>query len=145
MKNGPTWTICNGTGRKAVVIDIEMLWNVATVAALVIALALAVGLWFAFRAVQKLTLANALLEQRVAALQDQLQREVLAMGQRVLVADKSLNRLEDRVGRVENARPGETQYGQLEAILSKVAAAETREEVSVAEAQLRSLLQQAKR
>jgi hypothetical protein len=43
---------------------------------------------------------------------------------------------------VENARPGETQYGQLEAILSKVAAAENKEEVSVAEAQLRSLLQQ---
>jgi hypothetical protein len=78
----------------------------------------------------------------VTALQDQQQRELMAMGQRVLVADKSLNRLEDRLGRVENARPGETQYGQLEAILSKVAAAENREEVSVAEAQLRSLLQQ---
>jgi hypothetical protein len=110
--------------------------------ALVLALGLAVALWFAFRSLQKLTLANALLEQRVTALQDQQQRELLAMGQRVLVADKSLNRLEDRVGRVENSRPGETQYGQLEAILSKVAAAENKEEVSVAEAQLRSLLQQ---
>lgn len=122
-----------------------MLWNLVAVSALAIALGLVVALWFAARAVQKLTLANALLEQRVTALQDQLQREVLAMGQRVLVADKTLNRLEDRIGRVENSRPGETQYGQLEAILSKVAAAETREDVSVAEAQLRNLLQQAKR
>lgn len=120
----------------------ELIWNLAGAAALVIALGSLVGLWFAVRAVQRLTLANALLEQRVTALQDQLQREVLAMGQRILAADKSLNRLEDRIGRVENARPGDTQYGQLEAILSKVAAAETREEVSVAEAQLRAMLQQ---
>lgn len=120
----------------------ELIWNLAGAAALVIALGSLVALWFAVRAVQRLTLANALLEQRVTALQDQLQREVLAMGQRILAADKSLNRLEDRIGRVENARPGDTQYGQLEAILSKVAAAETREEVSVAEAQLRAMLQQ---
>ena len=125
--------------------DIELLWNIIGVVALIFALVLGVALWFAFRAIQRLTLANALLEQRVAALQEQQQRELLAMGQRVLVADKSLNRLEDRIGRVENSRPGETQYGQLEAILSKVAAAENKEEVSVAEAQLRNLLQQTKR
>ena len=123
----------------------ELLWSIVATVALVLALGLAVGLWFAFRSLQKLILANALLEQRVTALQDQQQRELLAMGQRILVADKSLNRLEDRVGRVENSRPGETQYGQLEAILSKVAAAENREEVSQAEEQLRSLLQQSKR
>jgi hypothetical protein len=123
----------------------DLIWSAVAVAALVVSLGLAVALWFAFRAVQRLTLVNALLDQRVVALQDQLQREVLAMGQRVLVADKTLNRLEDRIGRIENARPGDTQYGQLEAILSKVAAAETREDVSVAEAQLRNLLQQAKR
>lgn len=122
--------------------NLELLWNIAAVAALVIALALAVGLWFAFRAVQRLMIVNALLEQRVNTLQEQSQRDLLAMGQRIVVADKSLNRLEDRLGRLENTRPGETQYGQLEAILSKVAAAENREEVSVAEAQLRSLLQQ---
>lgn len=126
--------------------DVELLLSIVAVAALVIALGLAVALWFAFRAIQRLNLSNALLEQRVAALQDQQQRELMAMGQRVLVADKSLNRLEDRIGRVENSRPGETQYGQLEAILSKVAAAgKDREEVSQAEAQLRSLLQQTKR
>jgi hypothetical protein len=123
----------------------ELLWNIVAAVALVLAVALAVALWFAARAIQRLTLANALLEQRVAALQDQQQRELMAMGQRVLVADKSLNRLEDRIGRIENSRPGEPQYGQLEAILSKVAAAENREEVSVAEAQLRNLLQQTKR
>jgi hypothetical protein len=120
----------------------ELIWSIVAVVALAISLGLAVALWFAFRAVQRLTLTTALLDQRVVALQDQLQREVLAMGQRVLVADKTLNRLEDRIGRIENARPGETQYGQLEAILSKVAGAQTREDVSVAEAQLRSLLQQ---
>lgn len=120
----------------------DLIWSIVAVVSLVISLGLAAALWLAFRAVQRLTLANALLEQRVVALQEQLQREVLAMGQRVLVADKTLNRLEDRIGRIENTRPGETQYGQLEAILSKVAAAETREDVSVAEAQLRSLLQQ---
>ncbi len=122
--------------------NVELLWNIVAVVALVIALGLAAALWFAFRAIQRLTLLNALVEQRVTALQDQQQRELLAMGQRVLVADKSLNRLEDRLGRMENMRPGDTQYGQLEAILSKVAAAENKEEVSVAEAQLRSLLQQ---
>lgn len=120
----------------------DLIWSIVAVVSLAISLGLAAALWLAFRAVQRLTLANALLEQRVVALQEQLQREVLAMGQRVLVADKTLNRLEDRIGRIENTRPGETQYGQLEAILSKVAAAETREDVSVAEAQLRSLLQQ---
>jgi hypothetical protein len=130
------------SGWQAAVQGVELLWSIVAVAALAIALVLAVAVWFAFRAVQRLTLANALLEQRVAALQDQQQRELLAMGQRVLVADKSLNRLEDRLGRLENMRPGDTQYGQLEAILSKVAAAGNREEVSVAEEQLRSLLQQ---
>jgi uncharacterized protein HemX len=127
------------------VLSVELIWNIVAAVALVLALGLAGALWLAFRAVQRLTLANALLEQRVAALQEQQQRELLAMGQRVLVADKSLNRLEDRISRFENSRPGETQYGQLEAILSKVAAAENREEVSQAEAQLRNLLQQSKR
>jgi hypothetical protein len=101
-----------------------------------------IGVAVLYRSLQRLVLANALLEQRLSSLQEQTQRDLLAMGQRVLAADKLLNRFDERLGRLENTRPGETQYGQLEAILSKVAAAENREEVSVAEAQLRSLLQQ---
>lgn len=123
------------------VINIDPIWWL-TLALLAAVVALARGLFVAFRALQRAHAANALLEQRLAALQQQTQRELLAIGQRVLAADKLLNRFGDRLGRLENTRTGETQYGQLEAILTKVAAAESRDEVSVAEAELRSLLQQ---
>jgi uncharacterized protein HemX len=122
-------------------VNIEPIWWMA-LALLIAVVALAVGLVFAFRALQRKTLTNALLEQRLVALQEQTQRELLAMGQHVLAADRLLNRFDERLGRLENTRPGETQYGQLEAILTKVSSTENRDEVSVAEAELRSLLQQ---
>jgi len=120
----------------------DSLLQFGLLAVLILALVAVIGVVVLYRSLQHMVLANALLEQRVASLQEQIQRDLLAMGQRVLAADKLLNRFDERFARLENARPGETQYGQLEAILTKVAAAENREEVSVAEAQLRSLLQQ---
>jgi hypothetical protein len=123
------------------VLSIEPIWWFALLLLLAV-VGLAIGLLSVSRALQRAAVAHALLEQRLNSLQEQTQRELLAMGQRVLAADRLLNRFDDRLGRVENARPGETQYGQLEAILTKVAAAENRDEVSVAEAELRSLLQQ---
>jgi hypothetical protein len=124
------------------VIDNGSLLIAALLIALILAAIAVIGVVVLYRSLQRMVLANALLEQRLTSLQEQTQRDLLAMGQRVLAADKLLNRFDERIGRLENTRPGETQYGQLEAILSKVAAAENREEVSVAEAQLRSLLQQ---
>ena len=122
-------------------INIDPIWWLA-LALVAVAATLAIGLVLLSRALQRATEANALLERRLIALQEQTQHELLAVGQRVLSADKLLKRFGDRLGRLENTRPGETQYGQLEAILSKVATAENRDEVSVAEAELRSLLQQ---
>jgi len=122
--------------------NLDPLLILALLVVLILALAAVSGVVVLYRSLQRLVLSNALLEQRVTSLQEQVQRDLLAMGQRILAADKLLNRCDERVGRLENTRPGETQYGQLEAILTKVAAAENRDEVSVAEAQLRSLLQQ---
>ncbi len=119
-------------------ISIDLIWWFT----LGVSIALMIAAIFIVRALQRMALANALLEQRVASLQEQTQRDLLAMGQHVLAADKILHRFADRLGRLENTRPGETQYGQLETVLSKVANAEVRDEVSVAEAELRSLLQQ---
>ena len=119
-------------------LNIDPIWWLALIGLT----ALVGGAIFVSRALQRMAQANALLEQRVTALQEQAQRELLAMGQRILAADKLLNRFSDRLGRVESGPPGETQYGQLDAILTKVSAAANRDEVSVAEAELRSLLQQ---
>ena len=119
--------------------NIDPLGWLSVIALLLVLLAVGGGL--VFRVLQRLTLSNALLERRVVALQEQTQRELLAVGQHVLAADKLLNRLGERLDNLENARPGETQYGQLEAVLSKGASAGSGAEISVAEAKLRSLLQ----
>jgi hypothetical protein len=85
----------------------------------------------------------AALEQRMGQLQEQYQRELLAMGQRVIEADKLVRRFGERLDAMENAPAGgATQYGQLEALLAGSA---LRDEgaVSAAEQQLLSLLRRA--
>ncbi len=78
------------------------------------------------------------LEAKFTALREQNQRELLALGQRVLEADKIVRRFSERLDAIENNHtPDQPQYGQLQALLAKTA----REgDASAAEVELLSLL-----
>ncbi len=106
--------------------------TISVIAALIIA-------WRKLAArIDTLTANNAALEQKFAALREQHQQELLAIGQRVLEADKIVRRFSERLDAIENnSTIDQPQYGQLQALLAKTA---QQGETSAAEAELLSLL-----
>ena len=81
---------------------------------------------------------NAALEQKLLAVREQNQQELLAIGQRVLEADKIVRRFSERLDSIENnSTSDQPQYGQLQALLAKTS---QEGEASAAEAELLSLL-----
>lgn len=89
--------------------------------------------------IDQLTEERAVLEQKFAASREQNQQELLAIGQRVLEADKIVRRFSERLDSIENNHtPDQPQYGQLQNLLKQTSA---QGEVSAAEAELLSLLQ----
>lgn len=115
--------------------------------ALIIVSALFAGaLLFVRRQVQALQQQHAELLQKMSVVlqQQQLQQnELIAIGQRVLEADKQVRRFGARIDSIETAGPSKTQYGQLESLLNK--AIETEGESSSAETELLALLRQQQR
>lgn len=88
--------------------------------------------------IDTLTAENAVLEQKFIALREQNQQELLAIGQRVLEADKIVRRFSERLDGIENNHTSDQpQYGQLQALLTKTAQSG---EASAAEVELLSLL-----
>ncbi|HEY3699311.1 MAG TPA: hypothetical protein VGK97_08270 [Spongiibacteraceae bacterium] len=83
----------------------------------------------------------AALAQKFAALREQNQHELLAIGQRVLEADKIVRRFSERLDGIENNQTSAPpQYGQLQELLTKAIAQDG--EASAAEIELLSLLRQ---
>jgi hypothetical protein len=73
-------------------------------------------------------------------LRDQNQQELLAIGQRVLEADKIVRRFNERLDAIENnPAADQPQYGQLQNLL-KQTSAQSGGEASLAEKELMSLL-----
>lgn len=95
---------------------------------------------------RKLCAARADIEQlgeQLLAAQEHSQRELLAMGQRVIEADKLVRRFNERLDALENAQPVEPHYGQLGDLLAGVASRETASAQSEAEEKLLALLRRA--
>jgi signal transduction protein with GAF and PtsI domain len=80
----------------------------------------------------------ATLEQKFAALQQQNQNDILAIGQRMLDADKLVRKFNERLDGIESGQFTEVQYGQLESLLDKGVTQQS--EASNAEVELLSLL-----
>lgn len=88
--------------------------------------------------IDTLTTQYSALEEKFGALREQNQQELLAIGQRVLEADKIVRRFSERLDGIENnSVTDQPQYGQLQALLSKSA---QEGEASAAEVELLSLL-----
>lgn len=101
------------------------------------ALALAGSLWRALRQQRELL---ELLEVRFGTLQEQSQHELLAMGQRVIEAEKSVRRFSDRIEALEAATPAVERYGQLESLLAGKLLSGDENTASTAELELKSLM-----
>ena len=80
----------------------------------------------------------ATLERKFAALQQQNQNDILAIGQRMLDADKLVRKFNERLDSIESGQFTEVQYGQLESLLDKGVTQQS--EASNAEVELLSLL-----
>lgn len=106
-----------------------------------IALALIFSLW---RLVRQQREALDLLDVRFGTLQEQSQRELLAMGQRVIEAEKNVRRFNERIEALEAATPAVERYGQLGALLSGKLMSGDSGAASEAELQLKNLLQRGK-
>ena len=123
------------------------LTTIGLASALIIVSALLAGaLLLTRRQLQALQQQHAELLQKTSAVlqQQQLQQaELIAIGQRVLEADKQVRRFAARIDSIETAGPSKTQYGQLESLLNK--AIETEGESSSAENELLALLRQQQR
>ena len=84
------------------------------------------------------------LEDRLNAAQEQSQRDLLTLGQRVMEADKIVRRFNERLDAIQNTQPAEPRYGQLEALL-KAAQNKDGGVASKAEEELLSLLRRSTR
>jgi hypothetical protein len=82
----------------------------------------------------------AALNAQLAAAQEQSQRDMLALGQRIIEADKTVRRFSERLDAIQNTQPIEPRYGQLEALLTRAAQREAGGVASKAEEELLSLL-----
>lgn len=103
--------------------------------------ALAVADAALYRQLRRTRAALAELSAQFTALQQQSQRDLLAMGQRVMEVDKVVRRFSERLDALHSEQPAAARYGQLEALLESAARREENEGVSAAEAALLSLLQ----
>lgn len=102
---------------------------------------LAATSWVLSARIKKLIADQVALEQNFAALREHNQQELLAIGQRVLEADKVVRRFSERLDGIENNQTLEQpQYGQLQNLLKQTGVAEG--EASAAETELLSLLTQ---
>ncbi len=106
-----------------------------------VAIGLTVTLW---RVLQQQRETLDLLEVRFGTLQEQSQRELLAMGQRIIEEEKSVRRFSDRIEALEAATPAVERYGQLESLLAGKLMANDADNPSAAELALKSLLQRGK-
>lgn len=106
-----------------------------------VAIGLTVTLW---RVLRQQCETLDLLEVRFGTLQEQSQRELLAMGQRIIEDEKSVRRFSERIEALEAATPAVERYGQLESLLAGKLMANDAEEASAAELALKSLLQRGK-
>jgi hypothetical protein len=106
----------------------------------VIAIAvLAATSWVLAARIKTLSADYAALEQKFMALGEHNQRELMAIGQRVLEADKIVRRFSERLDGIENNHASDQpQYGQLQELLAKASMKEG--DVSAAEVELLSLL-----
>lgn len=108
----------------------------------VIAIALlAATSWVLAARIKTLMANSAALEQKFAALREHDQHELMAIGQRVLEADKIVRRFSERLDAIENNHTlAEPQYGQLQNLLKQTSAQAG--EASAAEKELLSLITQ---
>ena len=86
----------------------------------------------------------AALTAQLAAAQEQSQRDLLALGQRVMEADKIVRRFSERLEAIQDSRPIEPRYGQLEELLKRAAERDAGGVASKAEEDLLSLLRSAR-
>src|SRR5262245_46906046 len=113
---------------------------IACAAVAVIAIALLGAItWTLAARIKTLAADYAVLEQKFTALREQNQHELLAIGQRVLEADKIVRRFSERLDGIENnsTHSEQPQYGQLQELLTKAIAQDG--EASAAEVELLSL------
>ena len=114
---------------------------VALGAVAVIAIALLGAItWILAARIKSLSTEYAVLEQKFIALSEHNQHEIIAVGQRVLEADKIVRRFSERLDGIEQSAPASEppQYGQLQELLTKAIAHEG--DASAAEVELLSLL-----
>ena len=117
-------------------------WLLALVSVLAVAaLVLTVLLW---RALQQQRARFEELDIRFGVLEEHSQRELLAMGQRIIEAEKMVRRFSDRIEAVEVAGPAEERYGQLGSLLAGKLMSKDADTASAAELALKSLLQRGK-
>ncbi len=116
----------------------ELIVPVALAVALVALLvAVAVATW-ALRMKRRLDDRVERVEIQLATLQEQSRLELMAMGQRVMAADRQVNRFAERIDALETSNaPGE-RYGQLQGLSVQ---AERSAPLSAAEAELAALMQ----
>lgn len=107
----------------------------------VVAIGAMIMLWRVLRQQRELL---DLLEVRFGTLQEQSQRELLTMGQRIIDSEKHVRRFSDRIEALEASNPGAERYGQLDVLLSGKLLTSEPEAASAAELQLKSLLQRNK-
>lgn len=117
-----------------------MLWPLVALAALVLTVVGLALLMFSRTQVAELQRGNEQLETRLATTQEQYRLELLAMGQRIIEADKQLRRLNDRVESLEALSSPTERYGQLDPSLVARPADWGQPAESTGEARLRSLL-----
>ena len=96
------------------------------------------------RTLQRQRDALELLETRFETLQENTQRELLAMGQRIIEDEKSVRRFSDRIEALEASTPAAERYGQLGSLLAGKLMAADADTASAAELALKSLLQRGK-
>jgi len=100
---------------------------------------LAATSWVLAARIKTLLAEHVALEQKFAALREHNQHELMAIGQRVLEADKIVRRFSERLDAIENNHTSvEPQYGQLQELLAKAGVQDG--ETSAAEVELLSLL-----
>ena len=89
--------------------------------------------------IKNLTMDYSALEEKFVASREQNQQELLAIGQRVLEADKVVRRFSERLDAIENnPSSDQPQYGQLQNLLKQTSSQSG--EASLAEKELLSLL-----
>lgn len=116
----------------------EWLIGIALAALGIVSVALAVAVKKTLERLRETREQLTALEQRYAALQQQNQNDILAIGQRMLEADRLVRKFSARLDAIETSQFTDTQYGQLETLVSKGLAQQS--EASSAEVELLSLL-----